>query len=185
MSVVCVFYIAFLPTWINDVQFKENTIICCNYGHLDSILCCYLRQYFTIFGLFTRCDKVVPGLGATNLLLLLLLLLPVSEFLTTFLTPFCQFWTTFLKTCDNFLKTFLTTFCQLIANFLQLFDNCWQFFENFLTPAILCDTALCDIFDGHLKDGRRHGMDNKFYLCLMFNYFQKKMKNLNYTPFSQ
>jgi hypothetical protein len=34
---------------------------------------------------FTRCDKVVPGLSATNLLLLLLLhllllLLPVSEF---------------------------------------------------------------------------------------------------------
>jgi hypothetical protein len=30
--------------------------------------------------IFTRCDKVVPGLGTTNLLLLLLLLLPVSEF---------------------------------------------------------------------------------------------------------
>jgi hypothetical protein len=30
--------------------------------------------------IFTRYDKVVPGLGATNLLLLLLLLLPVSEF---------------------------------------------------------------------------------------------------------
>jgi hypothetical protein len=28
--------------------------------------------------IFTRCDMVVPGLGATNLLLLLLL--PVSEF---------------------------------------------------------------------------------------------------------
>jgi hypothetical protein len=44
---------------------------------------------FAVF--FTRCDKVVPGLGTTNLplLLLLLLLLPISEFflkelLTTF-----------------------------------------------------------------------------------------------------
>jgi hypothetical protein len=47
-----------------------------------------------IFQVFTRCDKVVPGLGATNLLLLsllllLLLLLPVSEFFTDFLTTFC------------------------------------------------------------------------------------------------
>jgi hypothetical protein len=40
--------------------------------------------------LFSRCNKVVPGLGATNLLLLLLLL-PVSEFLLT---------------CDNYLTTF-------------------------------------------------------------------------------
>jgi hypothetical protein len=27
----------------------------------------------------------------------------------------------------------------------------------------LCDTALCDIFDGHLKDGRRHGMDTYLF----------------------
>jgi hypothetical protein len=41
---------------------------------------------FVLGYIFTRCDKVVPGLGTTNLLLLLLLLLrlllllPVSEF---------------------------------------------------------------------------------------------------------
>jgi hypothetical protein len=41
-----------------------------------------LREAYLYNGVFTRCDKVVPGLGATNLLLLLLLLLllPVSEF---------------------------------------------------------------------------------------------------------
>jgi hypothetical protein len=53
---------------------------------------------------FTRCDKVVPGLGArTNLLLLLLLLLPVSEF--------WSFYTQF---------SILQVFCQLFDNF---FDN--------------------------------------------------------------
>jgi hypothetical protein len=46
--------------------------------------------------LFTRYDRVAPGLGTTNLLLLLLLLfLTVSEFLLTF----CQFF-------DNFITTF-------------------------------------------------------------------------------
>jgi hypothetical protein len=28
----------------------------------------------------------------------------------------------------------------------------------------LCDTALWDIFDGHLKDGQRHGMDTFLFL---------------------
>jgi hypothetical protein len=32
----------------------------------------------------------------------------------------------------------------------------------------LCHTALCDIFVGQLKDGRRHGMDTYFFL-LTFN----------------
>jgi hypothetical protein len=30
----------------------------------------------------------------------------------------------------------------------------------------LCVTALCDIFDGHLKDGRRHGMDTYLFSWL-------------------
>jgi hypothetical protein len=47
--------------------------------------------------IITRCDKVVPGLGATHLLLLLLLK-PVSEF--------------------------LLTFCQLFSNFLSIFTRC-------------------------------------------------------------
>jgi hypothetical protein len=53
--------------------------------------------------LFTRCDKVVPGIGATNLLLLLLLLLPVSE---SFITRFDEIFDNFLTTFDNFLITF-------------------------------------------------------------------------------
>jgi hypothetical protein len=57
--------------------------------------------------IFTRCDWAAPGLGTTNLLpfLLLLLLRPltVSEF----------FWTFFFN--------FLTTFCQLFDNFITTF----------------------------------------------------------------
>jgi hypothetical protein len=31
----------------------------------------------------------------------------------------------------------------------------------------LCDTELCDIFDGHLKDGQRHGMDTYLLFQLL------------------
>jgi hypothetical protein len=70
--------------------------------------------------IFTRCDKVVPGLGATNLLLLL----PVSEF-WSFYTQFSIF-----HFFDNFFDNLLTTFWQLFGNFLTTF---WQLFDNFLT----------------------------------------------------
>jgi hypothetical protein len=40
----------------------------------------FSNVYIFVKAVFTRCDKVVPGLGTTNLLLLLLLLLAVSEF---------------------------------------------------------------------------------------------------------
>jgi hypothetical protein len=106
---------------------------------------------FTCF-VFTRCDKVVPGLGTTNLLLLLLLLLPVSEFrsfhiflttlylffdnfLTTFVQLFNNFWTIFWQLFDKLWSTFwqlvnncLTTFCYLFATFLTI---CQFFFYNF------------------------------------------------------
>jgi hypothetical protein len=42
-----------------------------------------ISRYTLVRFYFTRCDKVVPGLGTTNLLLLLLLL-PVSDFLFYF-----------------------------------------------------------------------------------------------------
>jgi hypothetical protein len=75
--------------------------------------------------LFTRWDKVVPGLGATNLLLLLLLFLPVSEFWSFYtqlsILPF------FL---DNFFDNFLTTF---FGNFWQFFGILLATFDNFLT----------------------------------------------------
>jgi hypothetical protein len=43
---------------------------------------------------------------------------------------------------------------------------------NIYATVTQCDTVLCDIFDGHLKDGRRHGMDT--YLlpsALLWNHF--------------
>jgi hypothetical protein len=42
---------------------------------------------------------------------------------------------------------------------LEYFCNC-----NTVT---LQDTALCDIFHRHLKDGRRHGMDTYLFLLVV------------------
>jgi hypothetical protein len=72
-----------MPTFhIEDPVFLDS----CNFFD-------FLWEFFVFFILLmlnflpgARCEKVVPGLGATNLLLLLflLLLLPVSEFVQTF-----------------------------------------------------------------------------------------------------
>jgi hypothetical protein len=40
----------------------------------------------------------------------------------------------------------------------------------------LCDTALC-IFDGHLKDGRRHGMDTYLFFLKTVHYKDEKKGN--------
>jgi hypothetical protein len=32
-----------------------------------------------------------------------------------------------------------------------------------------CDTALCDIFDAHLKDGRRHRMDTYLLIPVLYD----------------
>jgi hypothetical protein len=93
--------------------------------------------------LFTRCDKVLPGLGATNLLLLLL---PVTEFWSFYtqfsiLLVFWQPFGNFLSTFCQFFVIFLTTFWQLFDNFLgNFFDNFWQswhFIFLYLTTLIV------------------------------------------------
>jgi hypothetical protein len=70
--------------------------------------------------LFTRCDKVVPGLGTTNLLPLLLLL---RQLFNNFLTTFWQF-------LDNFVTIFLSIFWQLYNN---LWTTFWQLLTTFST----------------------------------------------------
>jgi hypothetical protein len=80
------------------------------------------RVTVLLLTVFTRCNKVVPGLGATNhilLLLLLLLLLPISELLQFF----WQLFATFLQLFDNFLY-FLIFVIHFYSQFSKLYQTC-------------------------------------------------------------
>jgi hypothetical protein len=116
----------------------------------------FYESKVSVQNVFTRCDKVVPGLGATNLLLhLLLLLLPVSEFWSFYTFSILPFLDNFF---NNFLTTFFGNFWQLFGNFLATFDNCFDnflatfgnflaIFDNFLTTFL---TTFWQLFDNFL-----------------------------------
>jgi hypothetical protein len=73
--------------------------------------------------------KVVPGLGAANLLLLLLLL-PVSEFLLAFWQIFNKFLNKFWTNFGQFFHNLLTTIWQIFDNFSIFF--CYFFLKIFV-----------------------------------------------------
>jgi hypothetical protein len=119
----------------------------------------------TINIIFTRCDKVVPGLGATNLLLLL----PVSEFWSFYtqfsiLLFFCQlFWQLF----DNFLATFWQLFDNFLTTYWQLFENkLTTFFYNFLRFFAFFLTTFWQLFWQLLKP---FGQIKQFFFLVFFN----------------
>jgi hypothetical protein len=111
---------------------KQNTrcftrYLCLQCGNVLQLLKVIQKPWEVIWMIFTRCDKVASGLGATNLLLLILLLILHR-------TPSrCnKIWIWKIKCVTKF-DNLLTIFWWTFNNFTQIFDIFFaQHFDQFL-----------------------------------------------------